>query len=133
MDKKKFIDMDLIQHFVKKSKVKERKIQKEVYSAHLVFFVLFLLGFMGIIIFYKYLEKKRRREAEEVEEKKHMEEEKKKEKAVVEYMDSIQKNQNVRFEKAQVRNAVIQERDEKERNQKEEELRKKFASSPNII
>jgi flagellar biosynthesis/type III secretory pathway M-ring protein FliF/YscJ len=128
MDKKKFIDMDLIQHFVKKSKVKERKIQKEVYSAHLVFVVLFLLGFMGIIIFYKYLEKKRRREAEEEKHAEEEKEEKKRDKAVIEYMDSIQKNQNVRFEKAQVRNAVIQEHDEKERNQKEEALRKKFSS-----
>ncbi len=116
MDKRRFVDFDLIKKFVKKSKIKELKIKREVNSLNIIFIFLFILGFAAVIIFYRYIEKKRLDEDE-----KKLEEEKEEKSDI-----NISIKEDPVLKPLQVRNVVVQVEDEKKRDQKEEELRKKF-------
>jgi len=67
MDKKRFVDMKLIQKFIQKNKKREIVVQQEINSTNVVFLALLFIGFLGMIIFYKYLEKsfEKKKESEE--------------------------------------------------------------------
>ncbi len=124
MIKEKYLDLDLINKFIKKNKVKEVKIKKEVYSIHFNFIFILCIGFLGIIIYYKYIEKQRlnKKEAEEkiILESLTKEEEKKKELEIL--------SKNITLNPNQIRNAIINDNDNQKREKDEEELRKKFNS-----
>ncbi len=124
MIKEKYLDLDLINKFIKKNKVKEVKIKKEVYSIHFNFIFILCIGFLGIIIYYKYIEKQRlnKKEAEEkiILESLTKEEEKKKELEIL--------SKNITLNPNQIRNAIVNDTDNQKREKDEEELRKKFNS-----
>ncbi len=124
MIKEKYLDLDLINKFIKKNKIKEVKIKKEVYSIHFNFIFILCIGFLGIIIYYKYIEKQRlnKKEAEEraLLEILTKEEEKKKE------LEKLSKN--ITLNPNQIRNAIVNDTDNQKREKDEEELRKKFNS-----
>jgi hypothetical protein len=115
-----FVDLDLIHKFVKKNKVKELKIKKDINSIHFVFFFIFIVGFMGVIIFFRYLEKKR---LLKIEKEKEEAERKERERALELSLLSLPP---VRPNDTHVRNAVFDHESEKVRNEKEDELRKKM-------
>lgn len=94
---KKYVNLDLIQKYVKKNRVQELKIKREVNSVHLLFFFLFIIGFGLLIVFYKYLEKRDRMKAE-VQEKKNE----------PEHVVPEQVKEETRLHSFQIRNAVIQ-------------------------
>ncbi len=120
--KEKYLDLDLIHKFIKKNKTKEVKITKEVYSIHFNFIFILCIGFLGIIIYYKYIEKQRlsKKEAEEKSILEALEKEEKKKEALLILNKDIQLNQN------QIRNAVINDKKNDEREKEEYELRKKM-------
>ncbi len=122
MIKEKYLDLDLINKFIKKNKVKEVKIKKEVYSIHFNFIFILCIGFLGIIIYYKYIEKQRlnKKESEEkiILESLTKEEEKKKELEIL--------RKNITLNPNQIRNAIVNDTDNQKREKNEEELRKKF-------
>ncbi len=124
MIKDKYLDLDLIQKFVKKNKVKETKITKEIYSNHFNFLFILCIGFLGIIIYYKYIEKQllNKKEAEEraLLEVLTKEEEKKKSLEIL--------SKEVHLNPNQVRNAIINNNSNTQREKNETELRKKFNS-----
>jgi hypothetical protein len=124
MIKEKYLDLDLIQKFVKKNKIKEVKIQKEVYSLHFNFIFLLCIGFLGIIIYYKYIEKQRlnKKEAEDsaLLEALTKEEEKKKSLEIL--------SKEIRLNPNQVRNAILNDNSNTQREKNENELRKKMNS-----
>ncbi len=126
MSKKHFVDLELIQKFIKKNKKHEVKIKSDILSTNLVFAFLFVIGFMFIIIYYKYIEKKREKEIEE----KKIEEEKKQIAQIEKEHELLLLSPNFQNQKSihnlQVRNAVVQTKDIEDRNKKEEELRKKY-------
>ncbi len=97
---KKYVNLDLIQKYVKKNRVQELKIKREVNSVHLLFFFLFIIGFGLLIVFYKYLEKRDRMMKEKEEERVNKESQKKKENDL-----PIKESGLHAF---QIRNAVIQ-------------------------
>ena len=103
MIKEKYLDLDLINKFIKKNKVKEVKMKKEVYSLNFNFFFILCIGFLGIIIYYKYIEKQRlnKKEAENnvLLETLTKEEEKKKSLEIL--------NKEIRLNPNQVRNAIL--------------------------
>lgn len=125
MIKEKYLDLDLINKFIKKNKVKEVKIKKEVYSTNFNFLFILCIGFLGIIIYYKYIEKQRlnKKEAEErlIFEALAKEEEKKKE---LEKLSIYSKE--VKLNPQQIRNAVINDEAGEKREKNENELRKKM-------
>ncbi len=126
MSKKHFVDLELIQKFIKKNKKHEVKIKSDILSTNLVFAFLFVIGFMFIIIYYKYIEKKREKEIEE----KKIEEEKKQIAQIEKEHELLLLSPNFQNQKSihnlQVRNAVVQTKDIEDRDKKEEELRKKY-------
>jgi flagellar biosynthesis/type III secretory pathway M-ring protein FliF/YscJ len=126
MSKKHFVDLELIQKFIKKNKKHEVKIKSDILSTNLVFAFLFVIGFMFIIIYYKYIEKKREKEIEE----KKIEEEKKQIAQIEKEHELLLLSPNFQNQKSihnlQVRNAVVQTKDIEDRDKKEDELRKKY-------
>ncbi len=126
MSKKHFVDLELIQKFIKKNKKHEVKIKSDILSTNLVFAFLFVIGFMFINIYYKYIEKKREKEIEE----KKIEEEKKQIAQIEKEHELLLLSPNFQNQKSihnlQVRNAVVQTKDIEDRDKKEEELRKKY-------
>ncbi len=127
ISKEKFVDLDLIHKFVKKSKVQELKIKKDIYSTNFVFFFIFIIGFMGVIILFRYMEKQRLEKERKEEEQREEERRRAEERDLEMKLFALPKNVAPRSD-LHVRNAVIQNDDQK-RNEKEEELRKKFNSS----
>ena len=126
MSKKHFVDLELIQKFIKKNKKHEVKIKSDILSTNLDFAFLFVIGFMFIIIYYKYIEKKREKEIEE----KKIEEEKKQIAQIEKEHELLLLSPNFQNQKSihnlQVRNAVVQTKDIEDRDKKEDELRKKY-------
>jgi hypothetical protein len=122
MIKEKYLDLDLINKFIKKNKVKEVKIKKEVYSTNFNFFFILCIGFLGIIIYYKYIEKQRLNK-KEVEER-----------AILETLvlkEEKEKNfekisQDIKLNPHHIRNAVINDQAGEKREKEENELRKKI-------
>ncbi len=122
MIKEKYLDLNLIHNYIKKNKVKEIKLKNEVYSLNFNFIFILCIGFLGIIIYYKYIEKQRlnKKEAEEriILESLAKEEEKKRTLEI--FSKEIKLNPN------QIRNATMNDNTNNEREKNEEELRKKF-------
>ncbi len=125
MIKEKYLDLDLINKFIKKNKVKEVKIKKEVYSTNFNFLFILCIGFLGIIIYYKYIEKQRlnKKEAEDraILEALAQEEEKAKE---LEKLSIYSKE--LKLNPQHIRNAVINDEAGEKREKEENELRKKI-------
>lgn len=118
--KEKYLDLDLINKFIKKNKVNEVKIKKEVYSLNFNFLFIVCIGFLGIIIYYKYIEKQRlnKKELEDNDILDKEEEEKKK---------TLEKSSyDIKLNYNQIRNAVINDDDNQKREKDEYELRKKM-------
>jgi hypothetical protein len=126
MNKERFVNLELIQKFIKKNKSQEIKIKRDIVSINLVFAFLFIIGFMFMIIYYKYIEKKRVTEIEnkKVEEEKKQIAEIEKERELLLLSPNFQNQKSIH--NLQVRNAVIQTKDIEDRDKKEEELRKKY-------
>ena len=125
MIKEKYLDLDLINKFIKKNKVKEVKIKKEVYSTNFNFLFILCIGFLGIIIYYKYIEKQRlnKKEIEEraILETLAQEEEKKKEAQKLSIF-----SKEVKLNSNHIRNAVINDQSSQKREKEENDLRKKM-------
>ena len=125
MIKEKYLDLDLINKFIKKNKVKEVKIKKEVYSTNFNFLFILCIGFLGIIIYYKYIETQRlnKKEAEEraILETLAQEEEKKKEAHKLSIF-----SKEVKLNSNHIRNAVINDQSSQKREKEENDLRKKM-------
>jgi predicted membrane protein len=126
MSKERFINLELIKNFIKKNKSNESKIKSDILSINIVFAFLFIIGFMFMIIYFKYIEKKRvsniEKSTEEQEKKKIEEEKKKRELEILSPTFQSQKT----FHNQQIRNTVVQTKDTQVREKKENELRKKF-------
>ncbi len=122
MIKEKYLDLNLINKFIKKNKVKEVKIQKEVYSINFNFLFIMCIGFLGIIIYYKYIEKQRlnKKEAEERALLQVLAKEENEKKELEKLSKDIKLNPN------HIRNAVLNDDSNEQREKEESELRKKF-------
>lgn len=122
MIKEKYLDLNLINKFIKKNKVKEVKIKKEVYTTNFNFLFILCIGFLGIIIYYKYIEKQHlnKKEIEDhiILEALAKEEEKKKE------LEKI--SLDIKLNPQHIRNAVINDEAGEKREKNENELRKKM-------
>ncbi len=127
MIKEKYLDLDLINHFIKKNKVKEVKMKKEVYSLHFNFFFILCIGFLGIIIYYKYIEKQRLNK-KETEEKAILESLAKEEAQRKELEKLSIFNKDIKLNSNNIRNAIINNNSNEKREKEEFELRKKMNS-----
>ncbi len=129
MIKEKYLDLDLINKFIKKNKVKEVKIIKEVYSTNFNFFFILCIGFLGIIIYYKYIEKQRlhKKEAEERAILEALMKEEDKEQRVKKELEKLSIfSKDIKLNPNQVRNAVINDEAGEKREKNENEMRKKM-------
>ncbi len=122
--KEKYLDLKLINKFIQKNKVKEVEIKKEVISINFNFFLILCIGLLGIIIYYKYIEKKH---LDQIAENQRIQNEII-EKKLAQEKELTKLSKNIQLNTQHIRNAVINNNDEIKRNENEILLRKKFNS-----
>ncbi len=105
MGKEKYVNIKFVKKLLHKNEIDESIIRREINSTNVTFFCLFVIGLLGMFIYFRYLEKQRNdkeikeKEKIEEEEKKRLEEEKK---------TRLQISQASNLPNFQVRNAVLQ-------------------------